>query len=380
MSIFWIFIFFFITIVALCIRSYLIKSETPLIWVHFILSGLLGYIYFTEDVWLEVDSLGDRSIYWIILFFCIIISLCFDYTREICEFSRKKSAYSALACVNMIFTITIHFSMIFIMHEVNLPNSFSSVNTENYLSRAIDFYYFSLTTFTTVGFGDVTSITSFARVFVMIEIAVAFYLIVVVANFIIGINNSECENNNIVPTSTAKIKNKCRKIYLTVKGSIFMSENSGTNTVALKVEEIHKELDLIQACITRMANNSFFVKGWLVSIYAIVLTLMGENVNHLLISLILLAVNITFWWLDAFFLRAEKAYRNIYDWVLIERPLNNREFLYNLNPNKVRPNLEQIDSVEKVMRTTTLWKFYCITFIPTIAWFISNIIGKITEN
>ena len=28
----------------------------------------------------------------------------------------------------------------------------------------------------------------------------------------------------------------------------------------LSVEEIHKEIDLIQACITRMAQNSFMIK------------------------------------------------------------------------------------------------------------------------
>ena len=34
----------------------------------------------------------------------------------------------------------------------------------------------------------------------------------------------------------------------------------------IKIEEIHKEIDLIQACITRMAQNSFKIKGWFVSI------------------------------------------------------------------------------------------------------------------
>ena len=29
-------------------------------------------------------------------------------------------------------------------------------------------------------------------------------------------------------------------------------------------EIIHKEIDLIQSCISRMANNSFLLKGWAV--------------------------------------------------------------------------------------------------------------------
>ena len=74
----------------------------------------------------------------------------------------------------------------------------------------------------------------------------------------------------------------------------------------LKIEEIHKEIDLIQSCITRMAQNSFMIKGWLISIYAVILALLPEKVNLFLLCIILIAINITFWYLDGFFLRTEK--------------------------------------------------------------------------
>lgn len=32
------------------------------------------------------------------------------------------------------------------------------------------------------------------------------------------------------------------------------------NNEGISIEEIHKEIDLIQSCITRMAQNSFMVK------------------------------------------------------------------------------------------------------------------------
>lgn len=35
-----------------------------------------------------------------------------------------------------------------------------------------------------------------------------------------------------------------------------MSDNNN-----ILLEEIHKEIDLIQSCISRMAQNSFMVKG-----------------------------------------------------------------------------------------------------------------------
>ncbi|MEA2096289.1 MAG: hypothetical protein U9P73_06320 [Candidatus Cloacimonadota bacterium] len=38
-------------------------------------------------------------------------------------------------------------------------------------------------------------------------------------------------------------------------------------------ENLHKEIDLIQDCIRRMAQNSFIVKGWILSLITIVITL-----------------------------------------------------------------------------------------------------------
>ena len=80
----------------------------------------------------------------------------------------------------------------------------------------------------------------------------------------------------------------------------------------ISIEEIHKEIDLIQACITRMAQNSFVIKGWFVSIYAVILALLPERVNMFLLCISLVAVNVIFWYLDGFFLRTEKIYRKIY--------------------------------------------------------------------
>ena len=85
-----------------------------------------------------------------------------------------------------------------------------------------------------------------------------------------------------------------------------MSDNNN-----ILLEEIHKEIDLIQSCISRMAQNSFMVKGWFVSIYAVILALLPERVNMLLLCVSLISANLIFWYLDGFFLRTEKIYRKI---------------------------------------------------------------------
>ena len=137
----------------------------------------------------------------------------------------------------------------------------------------------------------------------------------------------------------------------------------------IKIEEIHKEIDLIQACITRMAQNSFKIKGWFVSIYAVILALLPEKVNVFLVCITLIAVNIIFWYLDGIFLRTEKVYRKIYDWVLEKRPQNNRELMYQLNPSKFIGKIEKVESVWQVMWSRTLRWFYLIPLVIVVIVF-----------
>lgn len=128
-------------------------------------------------------------------------------------------------------------------------------------------------------------------------------------------------------------------------------------------EIIHKELDLIQSVINRMANNSFLLKGWLVSLIAVVLalskdTIVATDLNYF--CLILLLPVVVFWYLDAFFLNKEKCYRKLYEWV-IENRQSSSDFLYSLNYKRFE---NKVDNVYKIMFSKTLWPFYgLITFL-----------------
>ena len=42
---------------------------------------------------------------------------------------------------------------------------------------------------------------------------------------------------------------------------------------------LEKEIDLIQSCINRMAQNSFVVKGWLITLVTVILALLPEKVD-----------------------------------------------------------------------------------------------------
>ena len=72
-------------------------------------------------------------------------------------------------------------------------------------------------------------------------------------------------------------------------------------------EELFKEIDLIQGCISRMANNSFLVKGWALSLIAgVTVFTNGENFDNLIFLLTTIVPFVCFWVLDAFFLQTEK--------------------------------------------------------------------------
>lgn len=122
-------------------------------------------------------------------------------------------------------------------------------------------------------------------------------------------------------------------------------------------EILHKEIDFIQAVITRMANNSFVLKGWLVSLVAVVLALTKDKIaigDIKYFSLTLCFPVLVFWYLDAFFLHKEKCYRKLYEWT-IENRLSTYDFSYSLNYKRFE---DKVGSVFKVMFTETLRLFY----------------------
>jgi len=128
------------------------------------------------------------------------------------------------------------------------------------------------------------------------------------------------------------------------------------------VEEFHKEIDLIQACISRMAQNSFMIKGWAFMLIAAFAALTVEKIDLYVLSAVGIFIFLVFWCLDAFFLKMEKLYRFKYEWVIAERPEGNREYLYDLNPYNKKTWMagKKAPSVISVMfsKPCTLLMFY----------------------
>ena len=73
---------------------------------------------------------------------------------------------------------------------------------------------------------------------------------------------------------------------------------------------------MIQGIITRMNQNSFMLKGWMITIVSALLAIYADkgNIGYLIVSIFPILV---FWFLDAYYLQQERKFRGIYS-VIVE--------------------------------------------------------------
>jgi hypothetical protein len=141
------------------------------------------------------------------------------------------------------------------------------------------------------------------------------------------------------------------------------------------LQEKIKHLEFIQQAITRMASNSFFLKGWTVTLIVGVLAFTQvKNMDSKYITIALIPT-LAFWCLDGFFLRQEKLFRALYDEVRVKR-LGDIDFLMNTSFLANR-----IDSWIKVCFSKTLGLFYLpiiiVIMLAVCGFNLENLFGQI---
>lgn len=111
-----------------------------------------------------------------------------------------------------------------------------------------------------------------------------------------------------------------------------------------------RELELIQGVVERQANNSFRIKGWTVALVVVALVFRTNDFQLIGAFLPLLV----FWGLDAYFLRQERQYRLLYDWVRENRP-DSDDRRFGLDASSFE---DSVDGVPRTMFSHTLLAFY----------------------
>ncbi|MDE3721378.1 hypothetical protein PWG71_08255 [Nocardiopsis sp. N85] len=97
-----------------------------------------------------------------------------------------------------------------------------------------------------------------------------------------------------------------------------MSAAQGGESREVDRSDHHKHMDFVQAVINRLANNSFVMKGWALTVSS---ALLGFAVSRgePLLALVAVLPALSFWVLDTYFLRQERAFRKMFDDVAAKR-------------------------------------------------------------
>lgn len=72
-----------------------------------------------------------------------------------------------------------------------------------------------------------------------------------------------------------------------------------------------KHLEFIQATIARQASHAFAIKGWSLTVAAVIYAYTASNLSWWLAALACLPA-VAFAWLDLFYLRQERLFRELY--------------------------------------------------------------------
>lgn len=139
-------------------------------------------------------------------------------------------------------------------------------------------------------------------------------------------------------------------------------------------EILEKEIDLIQSCINRMGQNSFLVKGWMISIIAVAIGILPEKLDINILSTMGIIVVLCFWYLDGFFLCTEKLFRLKYEWVIVNR-YHNDNYFYDLNPyNKKmwKESDNKTPTTLSAMTSKTILPIYMLTIIFLVILLVYN--------
>jgi hypothetical protein len=100
-----------------------------------------------------------------------------------------------------------------------------------------------------------------------------------------------------------------------------------------EIRILHKCIELVQSCITRMAYSSMLTKLFAIVILSVLLSL-GNRGHNLEVGILGVVAIMYFWYLDSFFLHIEDLYRKMYSGVIKKKCPLDIELVYDLNPHR----------------------------------------------
>ncbi len=128
-------------------------------------------------------------------------------------------------------------------------------------------------------------------------------------------------------------------------------------------------LEMVQAVVTRMASNSFQIKGWSVTLVAALFALAAVDDTNVIFVYLSCFPAMMFWVLDAYFLHQERLFRKLYDNV---RTREESQINFSMSTAAFQ---QEVDGIWKVAWSFTLRVFHLtligaiIVVIALMVWF-----------
>lgn len=126
-----------------------------------------------------------------------------------------------------------------------------------------------------------------------------------------------------------------------------------------------KYLEMIQSVISRMASNSFVLKGWLITLITAVCIISFSSGSKYLFLLVFVPI-VAFWLLDSYYLQLERKYRKLYEQVLDIDPA---DITFSLRPPV--SNKAQKTNYSSCVFSVTEAGFYCPTALVALVILLS---------
>lgn len=132
-------------------------------------------------------------------------------------------------------------------------------------------------------------------------------------------------------------------------------------------EDVRQHLSFIQGVITRMNSNSFSMKSWMVAIVSALAAVYASDSFNLcgyMYFVVGIPVVLIFCGLDAYYLKMEKQYRDLYNEV---RADPDKDTDFNMNANGFRITMWQ------AFKSPSVWILYVSVFVLLVAVIVITI-------
>lgn len=127
-----------------------------------------------------------------------------------------------------------------------------------------------------------------------------------------------------------------------------------------------KHLEMIENVIQRMATNSFQLKGWALTLVALIGSLAGTGKDKRFIVLAFIPI-IAFWFLDSYYLQLERKYKALYKNVAV---LEENKVDFNMDTSIIEyPSTRDAERICycKCLFSKTEWTFYVLICAAMVA-------------